>query len=66
MSALRTSAGPSERNAVRLIADPDLAGISGRYFDRDREARAHRQAYDMAARVRLRELSRDLCGFADP
>ena len=54
------------RNTVRLIADPGLADISGRYFDRDREARAHRQAYDMTARARLRALSRTLCGFADP
>ncbi len=52
------------RNTVRLIADPGLAGVSGRYVDRDREARAHRQAYDVTARARLGELSRDLCGFA--
>jgi NAD(P)-dependent dehydrogenase (short-subunit alcohol dehydrogenase family) len=30
------------RNTVRLIADPALAGVSGRYFNRDQEARAHR------------------------
>ena len=53
------------RNTVRLIADPALADVSGRYFDRDQEARAHRQAYDVTARARLGELSRDLCGFAD-
>jgi NAD(P)-dependent dehydrogenase (short-subunit alcohol dehydrogenase family) len=54
------------RNTVRLIADPALEAISGRYFDRDRQARAHRQAYDVTARARLRELSRALCGFVDP
>jgi len=51
------------RNTVRLIADPSLAGISGQYFDCDRAPRAHHQAYDLSARARLRELSRDLCGF---
>jgi NAD(P)-dependent dehydrogenase (short-subunit alcohol dehydrogenase family) len=42
---------------LRLVADPDLDGVTGRYFDREREARAHRQAYDPAARQRLRDLS---------
>ena len=51
------------RNTVRLIADPALADVSGRYFNRNQEARAHRQAYDATARARLGELSRDLCGF---
>jgi NAD(P)-dependent dehydrogenase (short-subunit alcohol dehydrogenase family) len=53
------------RDTVRLIADPALADVSGRYFDRNQEARAHRQAYDVTARARLGELSRDLCGFAE-
>src|SRR3954452_1114137 len=34
------------RNTVRLIVDPSLSNISGRYFNRDQEARAHPQAYD--------------------
>ena len=51
------------QNTVRLIADPGLTNVSGRYFNGDREARAHRQAYDVMARARLQELSRDLCGF---
>src|SRR3954471_20784944 len=34
------------RNTVRLIADPGLAGISGRYFNGEQEARAHHQAYE--------------------
>jgi NAD(P)-dependent dehydrogenase (short-subunit alcohol dehydrogenase family) len=44
----------------RLIADPDLAHVSGRYFDGQREARAHAQAYDPEARRRLRQLSEQL------
>jgi NAD(P)-dependent dehydrogenase (short-subunit alcohol dehydrogenase family) len=45
---------------VRLIVDPALAGISGRYFDGLTETRAHAQAYDKRARARLAELSRTL------
>jgi len=54
------------RNTVRLIADPGLANASGRYFSGNCEARAHPQAYDRAARKRLRDLSQDLCGFIGP
>jgi NAD(P)-dependent dehydrogenase (short-subunit alcohol dehydrogenase family) len=45
---------------LRLVADPDLDGVTGRYFDRQRESRAHPQAYDPAARRHLRELSERL------
>jgi NAD(P)-dependent dehydrogenase (short-subunit alcohol dehydrogenase family) len=46
------------RDAVmRLIADESLDGVSGRYFNGTREARADGQAYDLEARARLRELS---------
>jgi NAD(P)-dependent dehydrogenase (short-subunit alcohol dehydrogenase family) len=48
---------------MRLVADPDLAGVTGRYFNRLREARAHVQAYDPEARRRLRELSERLGGL---
>jgi NAD(P)-dependent dehydrogenase (short-subunit alcohol dehydrogenase family) len=34
------------RSTVRLVVDPALAGLSGRYFDGEREARALDQAYD--------------------
>ncbi|HEU0246227.1 MAG TPA: SDR family NAD(P)-dependent oxidoreductase, partial [Gaiellaceae bacterium] len=47
---------------MRLVADPDLAGVTGKYFDRMRESRAHSQAYDADARRRLRELSPELVG----
>ena len=62
---VRSSLEEGVRNTVRLVADAGLAGTSGRYFNRDREARAHPQAYDAAARARLRRLSQELCGFAD-
>jgi NAD(P)-dependent dehydrogenase (short-subunit alcohol dehydrogenase family) len=42
---------------VRLIADPELDGVTGRYFNGLSEARAEAQAHDADARRRLRELS---------
>jgi NAD(P)-dependent dehydrogenase (short-subunit alcohol dehydrogenase family) len=48
---------------LRLVADADLDGVTGRYFDGRREARAHPQAYDLDARRRLRELSTQLVGL---
>jgi NAD(P)-dependent dehydrogenase (short-subunit alcohol dehydrogenase family) len=49
---------------VRLIADPDIAGVTGHYFNVRADARAHAQAYDPRARARLRELSDRLVGLA--
>lgn len=37
----------------RLITDPTLANVSGRFYDRQRETRANPQAYDSAIRQRL-------------
>ncbi len=51
---------------LQLVASPDLDGRSGLYFDGMRVSRAAAQAYDPAARQRLRRLSFDLVGFADP
>ena len=48
---------------LRLVADPDLDGVSGRYFDGRRPAEPHPQAHDPEARRRLRELSDRLCGL---
>ena len=45
---------------LRLVVDPELDGVTGKYFERLREARAHAQAYDVDARRRLRELSVEL------
>jgi NAD(P)-dependent dehydrogenase (short-subunit alcohol dehydrogenase family) len=47
---------------VRLATSPDLDATSGRFFDRQREARPHDQAYDPDARRRLWELSLQLTG----
>jgi NAD(P)-dependent dehydrogenase (short-subunit alcohol dehydrogenase family) len=48
---------------LRLAVAPELEGVSGRYFDRLREARADPQAYDPAARRRLWDLSAALTGL---
>jgi NAD(P)-dependent dehydrogenase (short-subunit alcohol dehydrogenase family) len=48
------------RATLRLVADPALDGVTGRYFDRLEEARARPQAYDPDARRKLRELSERL------
>ena len=47
---------------LRLVEDPALAEVSGRYFDGVRESRADAQAYDPGARRRLWELSERLTG----
>ena len=51
---------------LQLIESEALAGRSGLYFSGVRESRADRQAYDEAARRRLRALSFDLVGLPDP
>ncbi|MEV0720722.1 SDR family NAD(P)-dependent oxidoreductase [Asanoa sp. NPDC050611] len=48
----------------RLVDDPALAGLTGRYFDGGTEARAAQEVYDPAYRRRLRDLTGDLlAGF---
>ena len=51
------------RATFRLIGDPALDGITGRYFNGVREAEPDPQARDPLARRRLRELSDQLCGL---
>jgi NAD(P)-dependent dehydrogenase (short-subunit alcohol dehydrogenase family) len=51
------------RATLRLVADPGLEGVTGRYFDGEQQARAHPQAYDESARGRLRKLSERLVGL---
>jgi NAD(P)-dependent dehydrogenase (short-subunit alcohol dehydrogenase family) len=49
----------------RLVAYGELAGVTGRFFDRQREARANAQAYDAGARAQLWERSLELVGETD-
>jgi NAD(P)-dependent dehydrogenase (short-subunit alcohol dehydrogenase family) len=47
---------------ARLVTDPALDAVTGRYFDVLREAKADPQAYDPAARRALRDASERLAG----
>ncbi len=49
---------------LRLVADPQLDGVSERYFNGLLPAEPHPQAYDQRPRRALRELSDRLCGLA--
>jgi NAD(P)-dependent dehydrogenase (short-subunit alcohol dehydrogenase family) len=51
------------RATRRLVADPALDGVTGRYFNGERAAEPLAQANDREARRRLRELSAQLCGL---
>ncbi len=51
---------------VYLAASPELEGVTGKYFDGRRQARAEKQAYDPEARDRLRRLSEELTGLRVP
>ncbi len=50
----------------RLISDPALAGVTGAFFDRTREARANEQAYDSDARAELWRRATELVGRDGP
>jgi len=47
---------------LRLVADPDPADVTAKYFERLRETHAAEQAYEPDARRRLRELTVALVG----
>jgi NAD(P)-dependent dehydrogenase (short-subunit alcohol dehydrogenase family) len=49
---------------MQLAVSPELAGRSGLYFSGLNEAQANAQAYDTAARAKLRALSFELTGLA--
>jgi NAD(P)-dependent dehydrogenase (short-subunit alcohol dehydrogenase family) len=50
------------RATHRLVVDPALDGVTGRFFDRERDSRALAQAYDPAFRDRLRTMTESLVG----
>jgi hypothetical protein len=53
------------RSLMHLAASPELDGMTGRYFDCMEESRANPQAYDAAARTRLRRISEQLVGLGN-
>jgi NAD(P)-dependent dehydrogenase (short-subunit alcohol dehydrogenase family) len=50
---------------MRLIADPELAEVTGAYFNRTRQAEPDRQALNPAARQALENASRELLAAHD-
>jgi NAD(P)-dependent dehydrogenase (short-subunit alcohol dehydrogenase family) len=54
------------RSTLRVIIDPELADVSGRFFNQREDAPANPQAYDASARARLRALSEELTGVPFP
>ena len=63
MSTVREGADAT----VRLVVSRELEGVTGRYYEGQREARANPQACDAEARERLWALSERLCeGLLDP
>jgi hypothetical protein len=56
------SVGLGTAATLRLAIDPELEGVSGRFFDRRSESSANPQAYDADARARLQRLSLELVG----
>lgn len=59
----RSTVAEGAEAVMNLVTAPDIE--SGAYFDGLRPARAHAQAYDPAARARLRAVSRQLSGRPD-
>ena len=51
------------RATVRLVASPELDGVTGRYFNGEVESDPHPQANDAAARAELRRISNELTGL---
>ncbi len=51
---------------LRLAVGEDVEGVTGRYFNRQADAQADEQAYDVEARRRLWELSAELTGESLP
>jgi NAD(P)-dependent dehydrogenase (short-subunit alcohol dehydrogenase family) len=51
------------RATVRLVASPELDGVTGRYYNGQVESDPHPQARDPAARAQLRRLSKQLTGL---
>jgi NAD(P)-dependent dehydrogenase (short-subunit alcohol dehydrogenase family) len=62
----RSSVEQGVQATLRLVIDPELDGVTGRFFDGTRESEGQPQAYDPEARRRLWELSEELSGVRVP
>ena len=54
----------SGRAMARLMADPLLAGVSGKYYEEDREVRSSPESYDEGRAEELWQTSKTLTGLA--
>jgi NAD(P)-dependent dehydrogenase (short-subunit alcohol dehydrogenase family) len=57
----RTTVDEGAGYLERLVLSEEVKDVTGAYFDQGRPTRALEQAYDLAARKRLQDLSRKLC-----
>ena len=53
----------NEPDLARLVADPELAGVSGRYFEGEKEVRSSVLSYDRENAAELWETSAELVGL---
>ncbi len=53
------------RPSIRLASAPELEAVSGKYFDKLKEARSSPESYDSAAARKLWDVSAELTQFAD-
>jgi NAD(P)-dependent dehydrogenase (short-subunit alcohol dehydrogenase family) len=60
----RSSVEEGAEATVRLVADPELDGVTARFYNGTRESSADGQATDASARRRLWEVSEKLTGIA--
>ncbi len=52
------------RTVIYLAASPDVQGVSGKYFVREKEVPSSPASHDEAAARRLWDVSANLCGFS--
>lgn len=52
--------------SIRLASAPDLAGTTGQYFVKGRQARSSRRSYDESVAARLWDTSAELVGLTPP
>jgi hypothetical protein len=61
----QTTVEEGVRSVMYLATSPTLDNVTGQYFDQQQQACAHPQAYDLAARSLLRQISEQLTGLSD-
>jgi hypothetical protein len=64
MGRAQSSVEEGVEAVLRLVADPELDGVSARFFDGTRESAPNGQAHDPDARRRLWEDSERLTGVS--